>query len=176
MPIRQPLSNRDSSQLVAEFVRIPRTTCQSGQRRLASLWQDSRHYGSGASMNVVILAPRDEAVPFLGQVLSQATTCTAAPAFESLQTLNGIREVSAVRPRPARVNRQHSSRGARMTTLRCCDPSGVEPLSQRPTVGCRTKQDSTGVNGENRDRTGRLRPREATRHLHLPRLSVSIGE
>ena len=66
---------------------------------------------------VVILAPRDEAATFLGHFFSQATTCRAAPASESLAALLWRGEISIVRSPPARVTRQNSSRGARMTTL-----------------------------------------------------------
>jgi hypothetical protein len=39
------------------------------------------------SLNVVILAPRDEAVTFHSQFLSQVTSCAAVPASECLVLL-----------------------------------------------------------------------------------------
>jgi len=67
---------------------------------------------------VVILAPRDEKVTFLGHFYSEATTCiTRGRAIVDWKP-QGTGRIVLSRWQLARVTRDHSSRGARW--LHCC--------------------------------------------------------
>src|SRR5258708_17872774 len=85
--------------------------------------------------NVVILAPRDESVRLLGKLFKQDTVRTTARASVSHGAFARERWIAVSWLSSSLFTRDHSSRGARVTTLREAEPrtQRVPRQSQRTT-------------------------------------------